>query len=373
MIRRVAGDLAGALLLLVLFAVWGGLAAEAWLRYERFGWDALEHPGDYRPGRFSRRYTCRGPGPAGAPFPPNCNSTEMGVEVATNARGLNDRWVDERLPHYRVLVLGDSMTVAEGVETRESYHARLEERLDEELGRPGFLELYNFAGPGKATSEYVVDLERALETLPLDAALVGVSTTDLLEDVRRGRTCRPGDEAFAIDPAQRVAFAERIAGRHPVADRFEQWEAATGLWIFRWLAARSQALAVWWRAGPETEALREALVVKGRGLYRSCAVRMREIADAAGIDLAWVVLAYRPSAYADEIAAVLRGLGEPVLELSDTHERFAGLDEMTVFPGNLHPSAAVHAVFADRLYEAFEEFGWLDRIRAAGGERAPGA
>ena len=308
-IRRLVAGLVGVALVLGLASIWGGLAAEAWLRYERFGIDGVVNPGDYRPSRYSRRFKCRGPGPEGAPFPANCRSVEMGVALQTNPRGLNDRPVDEALPHFRVAVLGDSMTVAEGVPTRLSYHARLEEQLDEELGRPGFVELYNLSGPGKATSDYAEDLERALERLPLDAVLVGVSTTDLLEDVRRGRVCRPGDEAFGITDDENALFRARIWGRSSLVARFQRWEAATGLWIFRWLAERSQAFTVSLRAGPEADALREALLVKGRRLYRSCALRLRELADAAGVDLAWAVLAYRPNEYADEIAANSPGAG----------------------------------------------------------------
>lgn len=364
MIGRLLAQVLGTLLIFALLLAGVGLVCEAALRYRRFGVRGLVHPLEFS-ATSSSRGVCGGGDRSDGPFAPHCRGRSLGSEIVTNSRGRNDREVDEARPHYRVLVAGDSISVAAGVAPREAYHAVLEERLDRELGRPGFVELYNDAFGGTSTSHYVKVLERALERGPLDAVLIGVSVTDLLEDVVRPHTCRPGDEAFHISKEEKAFHRRGVMGRNEMAKRLAHWEASSGLWIFNWLAGRSRAFAVSRYDDPRRDERMASIEGKAREMYRSCALRMREIADGTGVDLAWAVLAYRPSKEGDAIVGVLRSLDEPVVTFFDTHERFAAPEEMTIFPGDEHPNAAVHALYAERLYEAMVELGWLDRIRRA--------
>lgn len=364
MIRRLALHGVGVVLVFSILLAAVVLGAEAWLRYRRFGLDGILRPEDFAAGRAAGE-ACAREARGDGPFAPNCRGLRQGVEIVTNSRGLADREVDESRPHYRVLVLGDSLTLATGVAQREAYHAVLEERLDRELGEPGFVELYNHASPGRSTPQHVRELERALARGPVDAVIVGVSTTDLLEGVARPLRCDRGDEAFDLTREEAAFHRRGILGRNEASRLLESWKSSTGLWTFGWLAGRAQALAVRRYMHPSDERLRSSIERKARGRYRSCAARMRRIADEAGVDLLWATLAFEPSPAANEIVEILQELGEPIVTFFDVRERFAGREEMTIFPGDTHPNAAVHALYAERLYQALEQLGWLGKIREA--------
>lgn len=59
----------------------------------------------------------------------------MGVDVSTNSLGLRDREYSLNWPHktYRIIVLGDSMTLGWGVEREDSYPKKLEEILNKNI------------------------------------------------------------------------------------------------------------------------------------------------------------------------------------------------------------------------------------------------
>ena len=113
------------------------VSAEAFLRWQRVGADALMRPLDFMAPAW-RDTDCFVEGPGGELMTPNCRMRYKGVRVETNAAGLNDRNVDEDRPHYRLLVMGDSVTMAAGVDVRAIYHAVLEDRLNGDLGSPDF-------------------------------------------------------------------------------------------------------------------------------------------------------------------------------------------------------------------------------------------
>jgi len=65
---------------------------------------------------------------------PNANAYLMGTSFKTNSHGWRDQDYDyERNDAYRIVVLGDSLTVGWGVEQDESFEHLLEERFNETL------------------------------------------------------------------------------------------------------------------------------------------------------------------------------------------------------------------------------------------------
>ncbi len=91
-----------------------------------------------------------------------CRMRHQGVVVAVNSMGLNDREVDEAAPHYRVLVLGDSLTLAAGVEQADLYHSLVEAQYARDLGISEFVEFYNAGREGRTLARELRDLEQAL-------------------------------------------------------------------------------------------------------------------------------------------------------------------------------------------------------------------
>ncbi len=352
-------------LLLTLLAI---LAIEAWVRFERFGIAGIVDPYAYPPPAY-RPVDCIKAGPDGELMTPDCSMRYKGADIVTNSRGLNDREVDEDAPHYRIVVLGDSVSMAAGVDPREIYHAVLEDRLNAELGTPGFVELYNFGRGGRNTAQQMTDLLGALAFGPVDGVLVAAVPSDYVENTVRTDTCAVSDHLLIASEADREFFRRIVQGINPVSHVLMLVESRTGLWSVHLLRQQGRRIARRWRARPEHGSMMEAIEARAHQRFRSCAARIRGIADDAGIDLAWVLLWYRPHPHADAMLGILDGLDEPVTSLLDVHEQFAGPETMYIFKGDEHPNADVQGVFADRVYGYLEELGWLERIRAAHAER----
>jgi hypothetical protein len=351
------------------------LACEAYLRWARFGAPGIAQPFRYMAPKF-RSTDCLREGPDGEVMWPDCRMYYKGVPLVTNSLGSNDRVVDESEPHYRVAVLGDSLTMAAGIEARRIYHARVEERIDAELGAPGFVELYNFGRGGRSTSEQLRDLRWALERLPLDAVIATVVFNDLFDNLVKGEACSPGDEALRISAAEGRFYELHAVGENPFSAGAALLESWTGLWAWNRAYDFFRAGALRMRGGGEARVRLAALEETGAALFRSCAATLSRVASEADLPLLWLDLWYRPHPHSERMRGELETLGEPVLSMADLYREFSDPRELEIYVGDHHPSDAVHALYAERLYAALEERGWLERIRSAhrvgGARRASG-
>lgn len=357
-----------ALLPPVLLLLLVALGAEAWIRYRAFGIEALLQPTRYMAPRY--RFGCVESGPDGELMTPDCRMRYTGVDLVTNRHGLNDREVEESRPHYRLLALGDSYTMATGVPQRAAWHALLEERFNRDLHAPGFLEFYNYGRLGRDTVEQLADLEHALELWPLDGALVAVVASDFLENLVRAGACRPGDGQQHLTEEETDYYRRVRSGDNPVSVLLNKLEHETGMWLFPLLSDHIRNQTRRLRSGPGDARYDRIISSKASAIFRSCAIRMRETADAAGINLAWAILSYAPHADAGRMLVVLRELGEPVISMQDIHEQFGGLQEMYVSSADNHPNSAVQRIYAARIDAFLEELGWLDQARQAFTSRA---
>lgn len=355
----------------LLFILLGLLGLEAWLRWERFGVPALIQPHLYMaPGWTNTE--CFKPGPQQELMTPGCVVRYKGVWVDLNDEGLHDRAVDETKPHFRMLALGDSTSMAAGVENEEIYHSILEDRLNEELGTPGFVEIYNYGRGGRSPAEQIGDIEKTVRKRPIDAALVTFTPGSLWGVLAKEPLCLEVGESLSVTPAD-LEF-HRVHGRgistlSSALGKFEEW---TGLWIFQWPKDAVRRAALSWRYDDQNRERLEALRLKAVDLFRRCALKLRKTADRTGIELAWILLWYQPSQDGELLVETLRELGEPVLPtpiLIDDEIRRA---DLVIYPGEVHPNAHAHRLFSEKIYDGIADLGWQDRIREAHARRTEG-
>jgi hypothetical protein len=296
-----------------------------------------------------------------------------GASIVTNSAGLNDREVDESQPHFRIAMLGDSVTMAAGIEPREIYHAVLEERLNRELGSPGFVELYNHGRGGRSTVVEVTDLEAALERWPLDAALVAVTPGNIWANLLNPKSCLAGAPDEALSEAELAFYDQRVKGTNLASRIFHVAERETGLWAFNLPRDFFRSLTQRLVSSPDDGDRIAKLEARAVEKFRSCARRMRSVADAASVDLAWIVLWYRPDRHAERVRHELKQLGETVTTTMGVHEQFGSTDEMIIYPTEVHPNAAVNRSFVAELHPWLRQIGWLEKIEYAHRLRATGA
>lgn len=107
-----------------------------------------------------------------------------GEEFVVNARGYRDvEWPTDRDPdEYRVLVLGDSLTVGLGVRREETYSALLQSALQKRVDRP--VRVLNAGVSGYGPGEEAFVLHELVDDLKPDLVIVGFYDGNDLEDVR---------------------------------------------------------------------------------------------------------------------------------------------------------------------------------------------
>jgi len=353
----------------VLVALLLLLSAEAFLRVQRFGSPALLQPLQFMaPGW--RETDCFQTGPNGELMTPDCVTRYKGVDVATNSAGLNDREVDESGSHFRVVVLGDSVTMAAGVEARAIYHARLEDELNDELGSSDFVEFYNYGRGGRTTLDQLTDLQDAATRWDLDAALVAVTPGNVWANLLDPASCDPSSPDPILDAEQLRFHASRVQAENPISKLLAVGERVTGLWIFH--VPRDFFRSLTKRLNSEPGDGQRLAALEGLAIekFRRCAERMRALAEAASIDLAWVVLWYRPDRRAEIVRRELEALGEPVATMTGISQNYSSIEEMTIYANEVHPNAAVNADFARELRSWLGEQGWIAKIEGAKRQRS---
>ncbi len=350
---------------LVLAIAIAGL--EGWLRVERFGAVALRRPLDYMTPKW-RVSDCLKGDPVSGFMMPNCRVRQQGAVVAFNSMGLNDREVNEAAPHYRVLVLGDSLTVATGVE-QVDWPSFVEARYARDLGAPRFVEFYNAARAGRTLARELRDLDQALSRWPLDAVLVGLSPSDLWEGVQESDSCGPGHDELLLGRDDLRLYNRSVRGRNWLTRLVGDLEGVTGLWTVNRLRDLLRRLVRWRNQSEESQRRMLELERNAVAAFRLCARQLRAEADRAGLELAWAVVWYAPDRHGEILVDVLLALGEPVLSLMDVYRDVADPGVLAIYAGDSHPSAVSHHLFAERIYPWLGEIGWTKRIKAAHGER----
>jgi lysophospholipase L1-like esterase len=244
---------------------------------------------------------------------PNLDKLFKLARIRTNSAGLNDTEYAVQKPAgtYRVVVLGDSLTMASGVEREEAWHSVLEQRMADESPDLRY-EFINFAVAGYHLGNYFAVLDRRAMRYSPDLVLIGFTA---------------GND-HQVTPALRkfVPKAEK--------NGFFSSFLLTGIWDL----LQEESLA----RRPLTEA-------QARSLERWLAA-IKHRCDGAGVP---VVLAYLSRTANVRLAGVQRlaeGLG---IEVIDTAPAFRGIpfSDTRILPIDGHPNAFAHRRYADAIYE----------------------
>lgn len=161
--------------LLLVFTALSLLILEQGFRCWLFGWKAFDYTAMKNNAPISNTSFMRQ-----SPFDdiywalkPNVNTSFKLAHLTTNSYGLADKEYPLAKPvsSYRIAVLGDSYSMASGVDTDKSFHALLENQMNTHSAHP--YELINFAVGGFGLERYNATLEHLVPAWQPDAILLG--------------------------------------------------------------------------------------------------------------------------------------------------------------------------------------------------------
>jgi hypothetical protein len=148
---------------------------------------------------------------------------EFAVSIRTNGRGLRDRDYPLLKPAgtvRRILVLGDSMTFAEGVESDETYPKLLERALEARYGASRY-EIINAAIRGYGNDQELVLFEQLVPAYHPDVALLAFFAVNDPDDNLYGNLFTLVDGRLVRRPASAESSAKyRYYGRQANIQNF---------------------------------------------------------------------------------------------------------------------------------------------------------
>jgi lysophospholipase L1-like esterase len=246
------------------------------------------------------------------------------VHVTTNSAGWRDREYPVEKPPgtFRTAVIGDSFTMADGIEIEDVYHSLLEERLNAQGGSRRY-EFINFGVAGYQLPQYVaVIAKRALAYHP-DLILVGFSTNDFIW----------------FEEKAKILFSKPYEVK-PLEHPFFQFHFG------RWVQTRLEAL----RFGPAPEGeLTLAPVFRVHVDQQLDA--MGDIHRRTGIPICVAFLNYYSAGLREVIAAVRAAAARNDLAFVDVSAAFPPqqLRSYFIYRDDGHPNEEAHRAFADVL------------------------
>jgi len=153
------------------------VASELITRVCFFGWDSL-HPAVLSSVHFFKRSDPIGRRSAIAGLPyeliPNMSTLYKKVPFLTNGDGMRDQSYTLRKPErtFRVAVVGDSLTLPDGVAIEDAYHSLLEERFNG-LQNGMHYEFLNFGVGGYDPRDYLIVMQKKVMKYDPDLILIG--------------------------------------------------------------------------------------------------------------------------------------------------------------------------------------------------------
>jgi lysophospholipase L1-like esterase len=269
----------------------------------------------------------------------------MGVDVSTESHGLRDRerTLDKPADTFRILALGDSITMGWGVPQDETYPAQLERKLNaatpERAGRARRFEVLNLGIGNYNTDQELVRLERLGLGFHPDLILLGYFVND-------AEPTQVADRGFWIEHSYLYAFIlsrlRRLRGQQDHAEYYR------GLYD----PARPG-----WRS---TVAALGELATIGREHHIPVVVFLiPELHDLKG-----------DNPFADvyaEVEKVCHADGLPVIDLYPLFRGRTPETRLWVDPGDAHPNAEGQGILATGMAEALQAY----LQPGPAGERAP--
>jgi lysophospholipase L1-like esterase len=272
-----------------------------------------------------------------------------GALYRTNRHGFRGREYAARKPAgvFRVMIVGDSVTVGSGVEEYEAYPARLERRLNElQPGKPLTYEVLNLGVPG---ANIGVSARRLTGTVPrFDPDLIVYGWT--VNDVEG-----PGYETTTPSPLERRKRIETI-GRSIFARSA----------LFRVVSKRWRSLREIVRPPSDSyvyELERNYLHDAGAWTHFTGELdRLAGIQEERGVCVL-VFLHTQPyslnflypfSAIHQRVAEAARDRGLLVIDSFDAHRGHAARS-LWVSPSDPHPNPTGHRILSEALYEGLTQ------------------
>jgi lysophospholipase L1-like esterase len=257
----------------------------------------------------------------------------------TNARGFRGPEFGPRGADPRIIVLGDSFTFGLGVREPDHVYPRLLERRLREAGHP--VEVLNLGIPGSNTRDEAALMESVGWGLDPDVVVLGFVLND---PEPRGRPPADGSSLGLLLARYRLgllalraiqSFSQDSPATYQARER-ASWEEDSDGW--RGLLDGLQRLA----SQARQRRVRLVLVI------------LPAVAD------------WEHYPFLDRHAQIARAataLGLPVLDLLPAlgEAQRQGLDWRTTDFGDGHPTAPVHAIYAQGIARWLDQAGWLTR------------
>lgn len=286
--------------------------------------------------------------------------------VTVNSSGF--RGSETALPkpdgRFRIVILGDSVTIGMGIADDEAYPAQLERLLHARFpGRD--LDVINLGVPGYDTRQEVGLLRRNLSRLAPDLVLVGFYTNDV-PDVLEGEATLTGT---------------RIAAQNPQAGQVLHMDSTSPSWVDRYLR-KSRVIFVAgrainrWRGAGEWGMSRMALemdMLRGKAspeldrAWARVAGQFRELHSLAESTLFTVGVVVLPprelvtgqfaaAAYVNKVRSLAEPLGFAIVDPTPlmTADRADAAGLFIPYDRN-HPSAAGHRLIARAIFDQVEK------------------
>jgi lysophospholipase L1-like esterase len=246
------------------------------------------------------------------------------VHVTTNAAGWRDQEYALAKPPgtFRVAVVGDSFTMADGVEIEDVYHSLLEERLNAQGGR--HYEFLNFGVAGYQLPQYVAVIEKRALAWDPDLILVGFSTNDFIwfEEQAKILFSKP----YEVKPTEHPFFTFHLGA---------------------WVQTRIAAL----RAGPDRQG-EVPLAPMFRAHVDQQLDAMGAIHRRTGIPICVAFVNYYSAGLREVIAAVRAAAERNDLAFIDVSAAFPPVQSKRyfIYRDDGHPNVEGHRAFADVLF-----------------------
>jgi hypothetical protein len=283
---------------------------------------------------------------------PGLRGTYRGQPLATNSAGLRDREYPRRKEEgtYRVVGLGDSVMFGWAVREEQSYLALLEEWLNASGGEGGRrpFEVLNFAVPGYNTAIEVATLEhRALAHDP-DLVILHFVSNDMGVPkfmLRSPDPLSPGRSYFADLVRSRLGMLRREGASRLVGYRMGGVEDAE----------------------ERAEILSRYEYMVGEAAFRRSMSKLREITAPRNVRVL-VLVGSTKGRQGKVIRQAVRHNGFDMLEIGPVTKRvFADYGfpddarvrrlKLRVAPGDSHPGAFGHYIYAVGLWKKLQEMG----------------
>lgn len=302
---------------------------------------------------------------------------EFAVRIETNSQGLRDR---EYSPTKgagvlrRLLVLGDSMTFAEGVEAEQTFPKVLEQELARGSG-PGRFEVINAAVGGYGTDQELILFERLIPIYRPDEVLLAFFAVNDFDDNLYGNLftvegnglvrAPPSD---ASSPKYRYYRRQAIIQDVPGYQTLMRYSHLANFIRHRWSELEYS------RAFQTPSGDDPAREERAWRLTRRLLIAWRETARRHGIEPRLLIIPSweqvrdgrdeRTDRRTARVIALSRELGIPLVDPTQTLRAAARGGDSVFYPKDRHMTAAGHRVVARLLQEC------LFSRRARGGRSA---